>query len=125
MHIKIIKIHLNLFLGITVCIQKELPWAVLIVSSIMRRAHDLLSSKELIFIDTTASCDTLQTNITQVLTVTKAGAVQLATLLHGEATAEAYAVAFRLLLITFPNCFGGTGVIIILYCYLLLLVVAI
>ena len=92
------------------CVREEFPWAVLVVTEIMKRAQSLPSSKEIIFVDSTASCDTTQANITQVLTATKAGAVQIATLIHEDATEAGYRAAFQLLQEKFPRCFGTESV---------------
>jgi len=76
----------------------------------MKRAQMLSSSKELIFCDSSSSCDTLETTITILLTVTKAGAVPIALLLHPRQSAESYKTAFGFLKLIYPKCFGNIDI---------------
>ncbi|KAH7981277.1 hypothetical protein HPB49_022884 [Dermacentor silvarum] len=55
-------------------------WAVLIVTPIMRRAQSLESSQNIVFVDSTSSCDADGSTATVLLTATKAGAVAVAVL---------------------------------------------
>ncbi|KAL3183405.1 hypothetical protein MRX96_000363 [Rhipicephalus microplus] len=45
-------------------------WAVVVVTPILRRAHNLELAKEIVFVDLTASCDTTKCTVTVVLTAT-------------------------------------------------------
>jgi len=54
---------------------QEDPTVVLVVANIMERAQALSSAGEIIFIDSTASCDSTRVTVTHLLTATKAGAV--------------------------------------------------
>ncbi|KAH8020460.1 hypothetical protein HPB51_001901 [Rhipicephalus microplus] len=85
-------------------------WAVVVVTPIMRRAHNLELAREIVFVDSTASCDTTKCTVTVVLTVTKAGAVPLAVLIHKEQSTDGYLAAFKLLKEAHPLCFGGQSV---------------
>lgn len=58
------------------------PYSVIVSTPIMLRAQQLKASSEIIFIDSSSSCDTTQTAVTLMLTASKAGAVPLAVLLH-------------------------------------------
>ncbi|KAH8034017.1 hypothetical protein HPB51_018528 [Rhipicephalus microplus] len=85
-------------------------WAVVVVTPIMRRAHNLELAREIVFVDSTASCDTTKCTVTVVLTATKAGAVPLAVLIHKEQSTDGYLAAFKLLKEAHPLCFGGQPV---------------
>ncbi|KAL5238868.1 hypothetical protein ACI65C_006278, partial [Semiaphis heraclei] len=96
-------------LGVTISIQGEATWAVLIVTPIMERAHKLKCSQEIIFLDSTSSVDTTSNSITVILTPSKAGAIPLAILIHNGESEENYTNAFNLLKNKFPLCFGGNS----------------
>ncbi|KAG0444722.1 hypothetical protein HPB47_013458 [Ixodes persulcatus] len=82
-------------------------WAVLVVTPIMRRTQGLDTARQIVFLDSTASCDESQSTVTVVLTATPAGAIPLAVLLHSSQNTESYTAAFRLLKQNYPSCFGG------------------
>lgn len=85
-------------------------WAVLVVTPIMRRTQGLDTARQIVFLDSTASCDESQSTVTVVLTATPAGAIPLAVLLHSSQSTESYTAAFRLLKQNYPLCFGGAHV---------------
>lgn len=85
-------------------------WAVLVVTGIMKRAQGLDAAREIVFLDSTASCDESQSSLTVVLAATPAGAIPLAVLLHSSQSTESYAAAFGLLKRKYPSCFGGAHV---------------
>lgn len=85
-------------------------WAVLVVTPIMKRTQKLEASREIIFIDSTSSCDAAHSTVTVLLTATKAGAVPIGVLIHNQQTTDGYAAAFGLLRKSFPHCFGGLPV---------------
>ncbi|XP_077552240.1 uncharacterized protein LOC144166601 isoform X2 [Haemaphysalis longicornis] len=82
-------------------------WAVLVVTPIMRRAQQLKSARELIFVDSVSSCDKTKSTVTCLLAPSRAGAVPIAVLIHSEQSTEGYQMAFELLRSTHPQCFGG------------------
>nr|XP_054924601.1 uncharacterized protein LOC126528195 [Dermacentor andersoni] len=82
-------------------------WAVLVVTPIMQRAQSLDAAQEIIFVDSTSSCDVTRSTATIMLTTTKAGAVPIAVLLHSSQTTEGYSLAFQLLKDSCPSCFGN------------------
>ncbi|KAH9366838.1 hypothetical protein HPB48_022772 [Haemaphysalis longicornis] len=82
-------------------------WAVLVVTAIMSRTQALGTAKEMVFLDSTASCDETQSTVTVVLTATPVGAMPLAVLLHSSQSTESYKAAFDLLKQSYPLCFGG------------------
>ena len=69
--------------GVKMIVGTNRPYSVLLSTLIMQRAQHLKTSSEIIFIDFSSSCDVTQTAVTLVLTASKAGAVPLAVLLHG------------------------------------------
>ncbi|KAK3913541.1 Ftsk domain-containing protein YdcQ [Frankliniella fusca] len=96
--------------GVTVVVREESPWAILIVTPVMRRTHDLFWSKNIVFVDTSSTCDSTSSNVTLMLTATKAGAIPMAVFLHEGQSTESYATAFDLFQKTYPNGFGGETV---------------
>jgi hypothetical protein len=91
---------------------KKLPdtWAVLVATPIMIRAQALSSASEIIFIDSTSTCDATHSYVTILLTATKVGAIPLSVIIHESTTAYSYKEAFTLLKENFPKCFGGKEV---------------
>ncbi|XP_049272631.1 uncharacterized protein LOC119397714 [Rhipicephalus sanguineus] len=87
--------------------QDDSCWAVLVVTPIMRRTQALDAAREIVFLDSTASCDDSQTNVTVVLVATPVGALPIAVLLHSAQSTESYSRAFSLLKQNYPLCFGG------------------
>ncbi|KAL1463968.1 hypothetical protein MTO96_027074 [Rhipicephalus appendiculatus] len=86
-------------------------WAAVVVTPIMHRAQSLESAKDIIFVDSTSSCDTEGNAATVLLTATKAGAVPVALLVHSSQTRERYRAAFQLLFKDkYPSCFGNNKV---------------
>ncbi|KAJ8913145.1 hypothetical protein NQ315_006063, partial [Exocentrus adspersus] len=90
-----------------VSFREEPPWCILIATGIMRRAQTLGTSREMIFCDSSASCDTRQSTITIMMAPTKAGAVPIAILIHENQTEASYTSAFSFLKSKYPTCFGG------------------
>ncbi|KAH7936586.1 hypothetical protein HPB49_001562 [Dermacentor silvarum] len=82
-------------------------WVVLVVTPIMKRTQELSAASEIIFIDSTSSCDASHSTLTVLLTATNAGAVPVAVLIHNSQSAECYRTAFTLLKENYPTCFGG------------------
>lgn len=89
---------------------EEEPWSVLVITPVMRRAQELLSSSEIIFLDSTSGCESTGSSFTVLVTATKAGGIPIGVLLHPYQTAENYAKAFSLLQKTVKHCFGGREV---------------
>lgn len=75
----------------------------------MQRAHNLLSSGNLVFIDTTSACDAGSHSVTFILSPCQAGAVPLAVLITSGQSEEAYSTAFKLLKTQLPGAFGNRG----------------
>jgi hypothetical protein len=97
--------------GVSLFVKETSPYAVLVVTDVMRRAQMLPSSKEMIFIDSSSSCDSTQATVTTLLTVTKAGAVPIGVVIHESQSTAGYTDAFAMLTEHFPKCFGGEKVI--------------
>ncbi|GFY19477.1 SWIM-type domain-containing protein [Trichonephila clavipes] len=94
-------------IGTTVKVHEDHLWAVLLVTPLMKRNHHLFSSKEIIFIDSTSSCESSSSTITILLSATKVGALPLAVMIHASQSIQNYINAFQLLKMNFPQCFGG------------------
>lgn len=76
----------------------------------MARAQEMKSSSEIIFVDSTGSCDDGQSTLTVLLAATKAGAVPIAAVVHSSQSTLGYCTAFGLIKQHFPQCFGGSAV---------------
>lgn len=100
--------------------EDESRWCVTVVTPIMKRAQALMESKEIIFVDSTSSCDSEQTTITLVLTATKGGGIPIAALLHNHQDEVAYTFAFKSLQEHYPNCFGGQQVRTVYFLFFLI-----
>ncbi|GFY76252.1 SWIM-type domain-containing protein [Trichonephila inaurata madagascariensis] len=94
--------------GTTVKVHEDHLWAVLLVTPVIKRNHHLSSSKEIIFIDSTSSCEASSSTITILLSATKVGALLFAVMIHASQSIQNYINAFQLLKINLPQCFGGT-----------------
>ncbi|CAI6377696.1 unnamed protein product [Macrosiphum euphorbiae] len=93
--------------GIHVVMDKTDPWVVLVVTPLNERAQKLKNSSEIIFMDSTSSCDVSMASVTVLLTATKGGAVPIGVLIHKQQTAVAYEKGFKMLMDNFPLCFNG------------------
>jgi len=96
--------------GTEVVVANESLWAMVVITDIMKRSQSLSTADELIFIDSTSSCDAMQSIVTTVLTASPAGALPLAILLHEGQSTEAYKSALSLLQLHYPHCFNGRPV---------------
>lgn len=96
--------------GTTVRYIRGESWVVILVTPVMKRVQLLDSSKEMIFVDTTCSCEISSSSLTIFLAATKAGAIPVAAVIHSSQTKENYEKAFQLLKDNFPHCFGGRDV---------------
>jgi len=92
------------------------PWVVLVVTPLNERAQKLKNRSEIIFMDSTSSCDVSMASVTVLLTATKGGAVPIGVLIHKQQTAMAYEKGFKMLMDNFPLCFNGLSVINYLLC---------
>ncbi|KAF4530278.1 hypothetical protein B566_EDAN017416, partial [Ephemera danica] len=94
--------------GAEVMLEEEgSTFAALVATPTMKRAQQLPCAKEIIFLDSTSSCDITQVTVTTVNTVTKAGAIPICVLFHSHQTQENYKMAFNLLKKKYPCAFGG------------------
>ncbi|XP_077284171.1 uncharacterized protein LOC143909831 [Arctopsyche grandis] len=86
------------------------PFSIVIITSLMRRAHNLPCAKEIVFVDSTPSCDKQRHRITFVLTMSPGGATPLAVLISEGQTAGEYTSLFSLLKEAIGEFgFGGLG----------------
>lgn len=93
----------------TVVLQED-PFAICVVTPIRKRAHHLPLAKSIIFMDSTASCDSQNHSITFLLTPCAAGAAPLCVLITQGQTELEYAAALLLLKDAMgTELFGGIG----------------
>jgi len=87
----------------------ENPFAILVVTPIMQRAHTLAFSKDIAFVDSTSSCDTQSHSVTFMLTSCGIGAVPLGMFITKGQTTDDYKAAFTLLKDSVLCSFDGHG----------------
>lgn len=75
----------------------------------MKRAHELPLSKDIVFVDSTSSCDPQNHCITFLLTPCAAGAAPLGVICTQGQSEEAYYSGFDLIKNNLKNAFGGQG----------------
>lgn len=73
---------------------KENPRIIVIITPIMKRIFLEGLSEEIVFVDTTSSCDQTNTNVTFCFTAHKVGAIPVACVLHSEQSEANYTLAF-------------------------------
>jgi len=95
--------------GINVMVSEN-PFIVTVVTPIMKRANQEKSSGEIIFIDSSGSCDQSGSCVTFVFGSTKAGGIPLGCIIHQLQTQENYTLGFaQLKSVLGPTAFGGRG----------------
>lgn len=92
--------------GVHVSTKHDNPWAVNIVTSIIKRAQELKCSSEIFFIDSISSVKTTNSTVTYILTPSKAGAIPLAVIIHEGQSENSYIEIFTFLQNNFPLNFG-------------------
>jgi len=85
----------------------ENPFAVVIITPIMQRAHELPFSKDIAFVDSTSSCDAQGHSVMFMLTACGIGAVPLAIMITKNQSIADYKAAFNLIKTSIPNGFGN------------------
>lgn len=86
---------------------QEDPYAVIIITKLMQRAHALPFSKDVVFVDSTASCDAGGHSVTFMLAPCAIGAVPLAVFISKGQSEEDYIAAFLLLKTKLEHSFNG------------------
>lgn len=81
--------------GVTIKYTEE-PFALVLVSAMMARIHECEFSKCILFMDTTACCDSENYSITFLLTATPAGAVPCRVLITKEQSMGIFLTGFTL-----------------------------
>ncbi|KAJ8938235.1 hypothetical protein NQ314_011564 [Rhamnusium bicolor] len=95
--------------GVEVII-KEHPLIIVILTPIIKRAHEQSFSKDIVFVDSSGSCDQMNTCVTFMYAASKIGAIPLACMLHTAQTESNYTLAFSVLKeYLSTNGFGGLG----------------
>jgi hypothetical protein len=86
------------------------PLTIAIVTPIMRRAHSLQCAGEIVFVDSSGSCDQGGSTVTFLFTACKTGGIPLGVVIHESQSESNYKQAFDLLLnVIGPNGFGKKG----------------
>ena len=94
--------------GNSVLISQQ-PFAIAVMTPIMKRAHFLPSASNICFVDSTASCDSENHIITFFLTPTVCGGVPLGVVITSSTTEAAYTAGFQLLKSAFgKSAFGSS-----------------
>jgi len=75
----------------------------------MKRVHDLPLSKDIVFVDSTSSCDPENHCITFLLTPCAAGAAPLGVIISKGQSEASYSSGFNLIKQNVKNAFGGQG----------------
>jgi len=73
------------------------PFVICIITPVMIRAHSFEEASQVVFLDSTSSCDSESNTITFMLTPCAAGAVPLAVFITGGQSEAHYSKAFKLL----------------------------
>jgi len=76
---------------------QENPFCICIVTPVMRKAHGLPLSRDIVFVDSSGSCDQGGSCVTFFFGVTKVGGIPLAVLIHKFTTKDDYASALNFL----------------------------
>ncbi|CAG8842210.1 21837_t:CDS:2, partial [Gigaspora margarita] len=89
------------------------PFILVIVTNLMKRCHSLQQAGELIYMDTTAGLDDLNTSLTVLSTNTSIGSLPLATILTSDETTSTFSEALNRLKRILPiTAFNNRGPII-------------
>lgn len=83
-------------LGIKICVNEE-PLVIVILTPIMIRAHEREFTSEMVFIDSSGSCDQMNSCVTFVFAAHKTGSIPLACIIHTEQSEANYTMIFSLL----------------------------
>ncbi|XP_057660902.1 uncharacterized protein LOC130896669 [Diorhabda carinulata] len=81
--------------GVTIKVEED-PFTAVIVTQIMRRAHILYCAGDIVFVESTESCDAENHSITFMLTVCSAGAVPLAVIINKGQSKRDYIAGFKM-----------------------------
>lgn len=82
---------------------EESPLCICIVTPLMKRAHGMSFSKDIVFVDSSSSCDQSSSCVTFFFGSSKVGGIPLAVIIHKYLTKESYVQAFLLL----QKCLGN------------------
>lgn len=69
---------------------EEDPLCIYIVTPLMRRAHCMSFSKDIVFVDSSSSCDESASCVTFLSGSSKVGGIPLAVIIHKSVTKETY-----------------------------------
>lgn len=95
--------------GVTLHVEED-PFIVVLLTPIMKRAHEQDFAGEIVFVDSSGSCDQGDSSVTFMFGASKVGGVPLACVIHKEQTEANYSGAFRAVKEAVgPQAFGGKG----------------
>lgn len=80
---------------ILLCLNEN-PFLVVLITAIMKRAFKAGHADEMIFIDTSGSCDQSSTSVTFIFAATKIGALPIAVILHKNKSENDYLYALKM-----------------------------
>lgn len=83
----------------------ENPFCCVVITPLMLRAHSMHFSSEIVFVDSSGSCDQMGNSITFFFGATKVGGVPLGCLIHSHQTQEVYEFCFQ----KFREVLGSDG----------------
>lgn len=96
-------------LGIDVNVS-DVPFIVTVITPVMRRAHEQMKAGEIVFIDSSGSCNQSNSCITFMFGSTKLGGIPLGCVIHQLQTEENYLTGFSQIKLVLGNqAFGGKG----------------
>jgi hypothetical protein len=95
--------------GVNVYVQRD-PLCIALITPLMQRAHNLKSSRDVAFVDSTASCDAASHTVTFMLVTSAYGAVPVGVTITAGQSLEDYTRAFSALKTLLPvSAFCGAG----------------
>lgn len=95
--------------GVTVLV-RENPLIITVITPIMKRANECRFAQEVVFVDSSGSCDQTNTCVTFFFAANKIGAIPLAIVLHTAQSESNYTLAFSAVKDALGiNSFGGQG----------------
>lgn len=79
------------------CKVNEEPFCCVFLTPIMQRAHNMKFSSEIVFVDSSGSCDQGGCSVTFLLGASKVGGIPLGAIIHNFQTEEVYELGFKML----------------------------
>lgn len=80
--------------GVKMSIQQD-PFCCVLLTPLMQRAHNMQFSNEVVFVDSSGSCDQGGSSVTFIFGASKIGGVPLGCIIHNFQTEDAYELCFK------------------------------